>query len=220
MTVVNARDRFARNMGLPKGLVRPLPPHELMGFVPSPPLEEWVEAVFIDERGPLANPTYEHLRHAKIGWLWAFEDNARNGRRVLGQSELMPPMAMGKWQKARALQQIGEWFGGVPDFLVTIFAPFATIADDASFCALVEHELHHCAQEQDEFGAPKFTRDGDPKFTIRGHDVEEFVGVVERYGTAATDTGRLVEAANRGPTIAQASIAGACGTCLAKRGKA
>ncbi len=31
---------------------------------------------------------------------------------------------------------------------------------EAEFCALVEHEPYHLAQELDEFGAPKFTKDG------------------------------------------------------------
>ncbi|UIK01498.1 hypothetical protein LZK82_26610 (plasmid) [Rhizobium leguminosarum] len=31
-------------------------------------------------------------------------------------------------------------------------------ASDAQACALMEHELSHCAQELDDFGAPKFPK--------------------------------------------------------------
>ena len=62
---------------------------------------------------------------------------------------------------------------------------------------------------------PKFSKQtGRPVFAIRGHDVEEFVGVVERYGAEATNVQALVRAANKGPSIAQAAIANACGNCL------
>lgn len=87
-------------------------------------------------------------------------------------------------------------------------------AGDAEFCALVEHELYHCGQERDAFGAPKFRQSGLPAFTMRGHDVEEFVGVVRRYGADASGVRDLVEAASHEPTIARASIAQACGTCM------
>ena len=68
---------------------------------------------------------------------------------------------------------------------------------------------------KDEFGAPKFNQQtGRPSFTMRGHDVEEFVGVVRRYGAEATGVRALVDAANAGPEIAAADIAQCCGTCL------
>lgn len=85
---------------------------------------------------------------------------------------------------------------------------------DAEFCALIEHELYHASQERDAFGAPKFSKStGKPVFTLRGHDIEEFVGVVRRYGAEATHVKALVDAANAGPEIANVRISQACGTC-------
>ncbi|NRP70767.1 hypothetical protein ILFOPFJJ_01649 [Ensifer psoraleae] len=79
---------------------------------------------------------------------------------------------------------------------------------------LVEHELYHAAQETDAFGAPKFSKStGRPIFTIRGHDVEEFVGVVRRYGADAAGVRAMVDAANQKPEIARVQIAHPCGTC-------
>ena len=202
---------------------RPYPPFDLTGidgtlapntFTPAPDLIEWIVATFVAEGAPLVNEDHIHLRFATLAALWTNTPNSRGGRHIIGQAELMPPMAMGKWQKARAEQQIVDWFGEVPDFLLTFYAPTAAEMDDASFCALVEHELYHCGQERDRHGAPKFTADGRPKLAIRGHDIEQFVGVVVRYGAEAAGVTPMIDAAKGGPTVARATVAGACGTCL------
>lgn len=199
---------------------RPYPPEAMIEdvvndlFAPDFELRSWIIGTFISETGDLCNPDHAHLREANLGVLWTNCDNSRNMRSVIGQAELMPPMAMGKWQRARASQQVVEWFGGMPDFLLTFSAPAAATMDDTSFCALVEHELYHCAQKLDRYGMPAFNKAGLPVFAIRGHDVEEFVGVVARYGAQAAGVSEMVDAANRRPSIGLASIAGACGTCL------
>jgi hypothetical protein len=199
---------------------RPYPPEAILEdvvndlFVPDFELRSWIIDTFISETADLCNSDHAHLRDANLGVLWTNCDNSRNMRSVIGQAELMPPMAMGKWQRARASQQVVEWFGGMPDFLLTFSAPAAATMDDTSFCALVEHELYHCAQKLDRYGMPAFNKAGLPVFAIRGHDVEEFVGVVARYGAQAAGVSEMVDAANRRPSIGLASIAGACGTCL------
>lgn len=198
--------------------MRPMPPAELLDpvperFIPDEVLREWIVDTFIAGDGPLANADHFHLNDAALGVLWTNAPNGKHMRTIIGQAEIMPPMAMGKWPRARAMQQIEEWFGEVPDFLITFYAPMAAIADDVNFCALVEHELYHCGQEKDGYGAPKFTMDGRPKFGIRGHDVEEFTGVVARYGPSA-DVREMVEAANTKPLIGRATIEGVCGTCM------
>lgn len=201
---------------------RPMPPGELLeptgpAFAPDADIDEWIRHVVVSEDGILHNPDHAHLKVARIGWLWTNVDSLRAGRFLLGQCEKMPPMVMGKWQRARTLMQLEDWFGGLPDFVITLHALAAAGMDDASFLALVEHEMYHAAQHKDEWGAPKFTHDGKPIWTIRGHDVEEFVGVVRRYGAAAANVEELVKAAGRTPSVAPADIAWACGTCLGRR---
>lgn len=201
------------------GSARPFPPLDLIDgaterFDVADDLKRWIVDTFIAGGAPLENPEHEHLRDATLGVLWTNVANGRAMRTVIGQAELMPPMAMGKWQRARAVQQVEEWFGVMPDFLLTFYAPAACDMDDATFCALVEHELYHCGQAKDIFGGPKFTRDGRPCFALRGHDVEEFVGVVARYGAGAAGVQPMVDAALARPSVAAASIAGACGTCM------
>ncbi len=202
--------------------MRPLPTEErfVFGrpFVAAPELLTWATETFIAEDAVLLNEDHAHLRSAQIGMLWTVAPNSRRGRTVIGQAEMaMPPGSMGKWQKARWEQQIVEWFGDVPDFIITIDATYWIEATDAECCALIEHELYHCAQATDEFGMPRFNKQtGRPVFTLRGHDVEEFVGVVRRYGAGAAHVRRLVDAANRRPEIGEADISDACGTCLAR----
>lgn len=209
-------------------LVRPRPREGLTSitelaapdrFVAAPELAEWVSQAYLAEDGPLFNPDHAHLPAARIGYLWTTAENSRRGRRVVGEAE-MPGRALlrsGKWQRARAEEQLRGWFDGVPDFLITIDAIYADKCDDASFCALIDHELYHAAQEHDEFGQPRFNQvTGQPVWTMRGHDVEEFVGVVRRFGIQAAGEQAVdfVLAAAQKPAIAPARLAQSCGTCL------
>lgn len=200
---------------------RPQPPRELfdigtrVSFLPAPDLAEWARDTFIDDEAPLTNEEHAHLKSARVAFLWTTVPNARGGHRIVGQCEIMPPSVMGKWQRARAIQQIEDWFGSQPDFIITLDASYASHVDDTEFCALVEHELYHAGQDTDDFGQPKFRKSGQPAFAMRGHDVEEFVGIVRRYGAgaAAGATRALVEASKVRPEVAATQISGACGTC-------
>ena len=123
-----------------------------------------------------------------------------------------------------AFAEHGDWRGAyavvigaaVLSFLITFAASYAADCTDAEWCALVEHELYHVAHARGLFGEPLFTKEGRPRLEIRGHDVEEFVGVVRRYGTGNPEgnLARLVEAAGRAPEVSRLQVAGACGTCL------
>lgn len=186
--------------------------------MPAPEVWEWVAAQILEESGSLHNPDHEHLKQAHVGFLWTNTGNARRGRSVIGLAE-MPQFMCNAWQKARQELQITDWFGQMPDFIITLSAGYCAACSETEFCALVEHELYHCAQKTDAFGMPKFNQEtGRPSYTMRGHDVEEFVGVVRRYGTGEPDgaLAQLVAVANRGPEVAATSISAACGTCLAK----
>lgn len=196
---------------------RPYPSKELLdslwgGVEPSPELKEWVNATILADDGPIHNPDHSHLIDADLCFLWASTAFTKQGRTVLGQCEQVMFRA-GGWQKARQEQQMREWFGHVPQFIITLAADYCSQCSDIEFCALVEHELMHIGQQIDEFGSPKFDKEGFPKLCMVGHDVEEFIGVVQRYG-ASQDVQRLIDAAKAGPSVARANIAHACGTCL------
>lgn len=195
---------------------RPVPPSALEDvddFAPDQDvLGSWVRRMFIDADGPLHNPRHDHLRDASIGWLWTSAEQLDKLRPVAGECQLVPPL-QAKWGSARTHWQIRQWFGMTPTFLITISAPLAADLDDWSFCALIEHELCHAAQDIDVFGEPRFDAQGNPRFRIAGHDVEQFDDVVERYGAAAAGAERMVRLANAGPIFGQAQVNAACGTC-------
>lgn len=203
-------------------IARPHPPERLGKFddtgefpkmlVPAPELGRWVEDTILADGGPLHNPDHAHLLEADLCFMWASSAFTKQGRTVVGQAEQVMFRA-GGWQKARQEQQMIEWFGRVPQFIITLAADYCEQASDAEFCGLVEHELYHVGHALDEFGAPKFTKEGLPKLALRGHDIEEFVGVVRRYG-ASPDVARMIEAAKQPPEVGNINIARACGTCI------
>lgn len=198
---------------------RPMPPADLLESLwltlqPAPDVWEWIQAEILATTGGIHNEEHAHLIDANVGVLWASSAFAKKGRTVLGQAEQLMIRA-GGWQKARQEQQMRDWFGEEPEFLITLAADYCAQCTEAEFCALVEHELYHIAHKLDKYGAPAFTQDGLPRLEMRGHDVEEFVGVVRRYG-ASPDVQQLIDAASRPPEVAKINIARACGTCLLK----
>lgn len=198
--------------------LRPAPPTEVardvpQRFVPDSRFADWIKATFVTASGALANMDHEHLADASLGVLWTNAINVTKQRMVLATAEI--PQTMGSaWKRARAEQQVHDWFGAEIDFLLTFYAPDMAELDNRSFCAVVEHELYHCAQAKDAYGAPRFDqKSGRPIYAIRGHDVEEFTGVVRRYGATSPDVRALVQAANAVPLIGEKPIDLACGTC-------
>ncbi|ENT8515869.1 putative metallopeptidase [Raoultella ornithinolytica] len=200
---------------------RPSPPVNFTGenwlpytrLIPATDIDEWVNQNILFEDGRIHNPDHIHLLDADVAFMWASGAFEKKGRYVLGQCEQVMLRA-GGWQKARMEQQMHEWFGRIPKFIITLAADYCEQCNDLEFCALVEHELYHIAQATDDYGAPKFNKEtGMPVLTLRGHDVEEFVGVVRRYG-ASKDVQEMVDAANRPAEVAHIDVARACGTCM------
>lgn len=200
---------------------RPMPPAGLgeaetswRAFAPGPEVEQWIRDNLLSEDGPLHNPDHQHLIDADFKVLWAADGFNSKGRTVVGTAEEVA-FRCNAWQRERQGQQLREWFGHVPDYLITIAASYSLMCTDAEWCALVEHELYHIAHKK-EFGQPVFTKEGKPKIAIVGHDVEEFVGVVRRYGVGnpAGNVARLVRAAQQKPEVSRLNLAHACGVCL------
>lgn len=205
-----------------QGFKRPMPPADMLEegadetFIPSPDLAQWTKQVLIEEEGPVYNEDHRHLLDANIGFLWTNVPNGSRGRRILGTAQFAMPAGSG-WGVARVEYQLRQWFGQVPHFLITLDANYCASCSDAEFLALLDHECTHCGQATDAFGFPKFKKNGEPVFAMRGHDCEEFVSIVRRYGANATHVSAMIEAANKGPEIAAVNIALACGTCQARR---
>lgn len=203
-------------------LQRPRPPREILEldpygrFAPALEVDEWIRSAFLDPESKVYNGDHQHLEQASIGFLWTSAECTAKGRTVIGMAE-RPSFRCNKWQKARQERQIVDWFDGIPDFLVTLDAHYCADCSDVEFLALVEHELYHCAQAEDEFGSPRFNQQtGIPVWTIRGHDVEEFTGVVRRYGVVSDEVRDLVIAAANKPEVSKLNVSRACGTCSLK----
>lgn len=202
---------------------RPRPPAGLHGFAPALDLRDWLVEVFLAQGGPLHNPEHSHLLDARLGVLWTTEDCPSRGLSVAATAEIpRPPQGVNAWNRARYWQQISGWFGDwweweQPDFILTFSVPHLAEAEDATLCATVEHELYHCGQKEED-GELLFHREtGRPLWCLKPHDVEEFVGVTERYGAVVSrNVSRMVEAGRRAPTVAPARLSLACGLCIGK----
>jgi hypothetical protein len=185
-------------------------------FLPAPSFNLFLEQTILDEDHFLFNEEHLHLAKATIGFLWTNAPNTRQMKRIVGTAE-MPLFRGNRWQKARQEQQLEQWFGLQPDFLITFDATFWAESNAAERLCVFEHELYHCAQARDAWGLPRFSRrTGKPIFAMRGHDIENFVGVIRRYGAKASgqDTVDFVNAAMQEPLIMEAGISALCGTCL------
>lgn len=187
-------------------------------FIPCPKTLEWIRETFLNQDSPLYNVEHDHLNSASIGVLWTNVPNSRHMRSIVATAELcLPPNSLGKWAKARWLHQVEQWFGSSDlDFIITLFAPYFAGALPIEQFATCDHELYHCGQKRDGFGLPMFKKKtGKPVFAMRGHEVEEFVGIMRRYGPSggAGESKAFIEAALKEPEIASANIARMCGTC-------
>lgn len=178
----------------------------------------WIEETFLCEWGKLHNPDHEHLlsfQPPEISFLWAYAKCEAKDKRVYGQTEKVM-INVGGWRKQRQELQLINWFGDVPKYIITLDARVCQVMSDTDFCSLVEHELYHIGHKKNkDSGEFEYTSVGEPRLYLRGHDVEEFHGVVQRYG-ASEEVQKMVNLANEGPTISRANIAHACGTCLLK----
>ncbi|MDW3027571.1 putative metallopeptidase [Acinetobacter baumannii] len=208
--------------------IRPFPPQELIDkadeeeairLAPAPDLMNWVIANFLTIGGPLYNPDHDHIAELLhdneefLAFAWASSAYKSKQAMVLGQCEKVM-FNVGGWRKARQEQQMRDWFGFVPTYLITVDATFCDKANDREFCALLEHELYHIGVERDENGEMIFSSStGLPKHYLAGHDVEEFVGVTKRWG-ASQSVKRIVEAAKNPPFVSNLDISKCCGNCV------
>ncbi len=149
---------------------RPMPLAELIESLwltlrPAPEVWKWLQAEILADTGSIHNEDHARLIDADIQVMWASSCFEKQGRTVLGQAEQVAFHA-GGWQKARMEQQMRDWFGEVPAFIITLAADYCAQCSDAEFCALVEHELYHLAHATDKYGQPAFTQDGASPRTV------------------------------------------------------
>lgn len=207
---------------------RPFPPTELLDqaeqeeairLAPAPELKEWVVKNWLTVGGELHNPDHDHIAELLhdneqfLAFAWASSAAVAKKRMVLGQCEKVMFRA-GGWQKARQEQQMRDWFGFVPQYLITIDATYCEQANDRDFCRLIEHELYHIGVERDEDGEVIYSdHTGLPKHYLAGHDVEVFFGEIRQHGVDSS-VQRLLDIAKNAPFASETNIAACCGNCV------
>lgn len=203
----------------PIDLLEPAEAEEALRLAPAQDLKEWVVKNFLTIGGPLHNPDHDHIAELLhdsdefLAFAWASSAYKSKQSAVLGQCEKVM-FNVGGWRKARQEQQMRDWFGFVPTYLITIDASFCDEANDNEFCALLEHELYHIGVLKDDDGEIIYSDHTDlPKHYLAGHDVEEFIGVVKRWG-ASESVKRLVEVAKNPPFVSERDISKCCGNCV------
>ena len=130
---------------------------ETIRLEPAVDLKEWVLKNFLTIGGALHNPDHDHIAELLhddetiLAFAWASSACMAKKRMVLGQCEKVM-FNQGGWKKARQEQQMRDWFGFVPVYLITVDASFCEKSNDVEFCRLIEHELYHIGVERDEDG--------------------------------------------------------------------
>lgn len=221
-----------------------MPPDALLGdwemplFERSPEMEDFLRTHWIDGE-TFPNDAFAHLQEASIGVAWtnvpAPVKGAREpGLRAVGMAEIFAPRPAKRWIMARQEWAMHRIFGlELPDFAIWLDAPnwAADTVSIATKLCTATHELLHCGQAEDEYGAPKYVRSGAkrgrPVWSLVPHDVERFNLEVEMFGAAAAGVIPMARAIAAGATMRQVLLEGfgadvgepqpfVCGTCSRK----
>lgn len=121
----------------------------------------------------------------------------QGGRVVLGAVHL--PMVQGKLNSLFQwmLEQVSEVEN--PDFVMILDDVYWESATPKEREILIFHELCHIELKRDKEGDVALDDDtGRAKWKLRGHDVEEFSRVVERYGAYSEDLRQFKAALDKG----------------------
>lgn len=118
---------------------------------------------------------HPHLINARIGYLFREKASKSKGRLVAGKAARFP-------------ERYQVFFDGEDfDFLIELAEDIWAKLDDEKRLALLDHELSHCWGEEDE-------KTGKTKWSMIGHDVEEFNAVARRHGPWTDELKALVKA--------------------------
>jgi len=122
---------------------------------------------------------HSELAKAKIVYLFKdVETWTSNGKTVLAKTYKVP----GQW----------HYLSGY-DILVIVNRIAWLVLDPEQREALIDHELCHVLKSEDQ--------NGNPKYSLAGHDLEEFAAVVQRHGLWMGDVAQFMAAASQQLTI-------------------
>jgi len=123
----------------------------------KPELKEAAEVQELAAR--LIDKYHSHLAEARIKYLFRTGEWLKKGRIVYGKAEKVPA----KWNYLTGYDFVitinqEAWMTGTPEFRE----------------ALLDHELEHCCKDED--------KQGNPKWYIQPHTVEDFASIIRRHG--------------------------------------
>ena len=107
-------------------------------------------------------PELSYIRDSQVSIVYLSSEHAKkhNGRTIFGQCEKVAEKY--KW--------------GIPcDFTITIFEPNIEGFSEKQIMILLFHELLHIVIDANE--------DGTESYSTRGHDLEDFKLIIDRFGT-------------------------------------
>lgn len=128
---------------------------------------------------------HQHLRTARILYLFTTQHSKNHDKVVLGKTQKLSAMLR---FLSSALEFENESVEDGFDFIITFDVAEWKDLTDAQRRALVDHELCHCAVS-------------DTGWRVRAHDVEEFRAVIERHGFWKYDLKAFGETAQQLPLI-------------------
>jgi hypothetical protein len=124
---------------------------------------------------------HPHLAEARVALGWRLEWQAdRDGRVTLGMC-----------RKASDLDRL------LHDYVILLNRELWDDLTPKQQRAVIDHEATHAAVATGKDGKPRVTDDGRTVYRIRKHDLEEFRGIVERYGEYKADIEEFAAAIQR-----------------------
>lgn len=118
-------------------------------------------------------PVHAPLAAVRIEYVFMQKNPVKNNRIVLGRVRKVGGLAA--YFADDSFLEADRFLPAVPFFVMEIAEPTWLELDDKKRRALVDHELCHCVVDDEVVDAP-------PKLSTRGHDLEEFIGIVNRHG--------------------------------------
>lgn len=120
---------------------------------------------------------HPHLEEATIRYLFTNQTRRKCDKVRLGSTQKLSPIMRYLTSGENRSVEDGA------DFIILVGENEWTDLEPDQRRAMVDHELEHCGYEEDD--------EGNTKWVIRGHDVEEFAAVITRHGLWSHDLQRI-----------------------------
>lgn len=147
-------------------------------------MKYWLDTEVRDVATRLIEAHHPHLKQLKVAYIMKPEGTVSNGKVTAGMCIRCDD---------RAFLLHGT------DFIMEIAKNIWDDAQPKFQEAIVDHELSHMGVKVDEHGVPaRDPKTGRIRTYVKHHDMEEFEGVVERYGAYRKDLRSFLDSFKKG----------------------